>query len=154
MGRMYTVQVRGVAVSTVQDIIAAYSGALRQIKVHALQLGASGQTTVANLGITLKHLAATVTQGSGGNAPTPTRVNPLDAGASFTARVNDTTQATSSGIVFVFCDEFNPINGFYWQAPVRGHEPEATINEALVLSLDNTPSVTLTMNATLWVEEL
>lgn len=154
MGRMYTVQSRGVSVSNVQDIIAAYAGASRVIKVHAVQLGASGQTTVSNLGVTLKHLAATVTPGSGGTAPTPSKTNPNDAAAAFTSHINDTSQATSSGTVFIFADEFNPINGYYWQAPRPGQEPEATINEALVFTLDNTPAATLLLNATIWVEEL
>jgi len=131
-----------------------YAGASHLIKVHAIQLGAKGQTTVANLGLLLKHLAATVTTGSGGTAPTPTRANPGDAAASFTARANDTTPAASGGTANIFADEFNPINGYYWQAPKPGSEPEAVISEAIAFSLVDTPSVTLTLNATLWVEEL
>jgi 5-deoxy-D-glucuronate isomerase len=151
---MYTVQCNNVAVSAVQDIIAAFSGASRVIKVHGVQLGANGQTTVGNYRIRLVHYAATVTAGSGGSTPTPQKTNPNDAAASFTAHTNDTTPATSSTATnTIFSDEFNPINGFYWQPPFRDAAPEATISEAMVLSLDSI-SGSLNVNATMWVEEV
>lgn len=154
MGRMYTIECDNVSVSAVQDVLGAYSGASRVIKVHAIQMGANGQTTVGNYRIRLRHLPVTVTTGSGGTAPTPARTNPNDAAASFTARANDVTQATSGGTaVTIFADEFNPINGYYWQAPFRDAAPEATISEAMILSLDSI-SGTLNVNATMWVEEV
>lgn len=154
MGRMYTIQTNNVSVSAVQDILAAYSSASRVIKVHGVQMGANGQTTVGNYRIRLLHLAATVTTGSGGSAPTPQKVNPNDAAAALTARANDTTQATSNSATnVIFSDEFNPINGYYWQPPFRDAAPEATISEAFSLSLDSI-SGSLNVNATMWIEEV
>ncbi len=81
-------------------------------------------------------------------------VNPNDAAASFTAHANDTTQATTSGTAStIFADEFNPINGYYWQAPFKDAAPEATISQAIALSLDSI-SGTLNVNSTMWVEEV
>lgn len=151
---MYTIECDNVSVSAAQDILMAISGASRVIKVHAVQMGANGQTTVGNYRIRLQRLPATVTNGSGGTAPTPQLTNPNDSAASFTARANDTTQATSGGtIATIWSDEFNPINGYYWQAPFRDAAPEATINQAIRLSLDSV-SGTLNVNATMWVEEM
>ncbi len=154
MSRMYTAQCNNITVTAVQDILAAYAGTARIIRVHGVQLGANGQTNVGNYRIRLVRLPATVTPGSGGSAPTPQPVNPNDAAASFTARANDTSQATTSGTAAViFSDEFNPINGYYWQPPFKEAAPEATLSQAFSLSLDSVAG-TLNVNATMWVEEL
>lgn len=154
MGRMYTIQCNNVSVSAVQDILAALASASRVIKIHGVQLGANGQTTVGNYRIRLVHLTATAVVGSGGSAPVPQKTNTLDAAAGFTARANDTTQATSSGATQVIAsDEFNPINGYYWQPPFRDAAPVVQINEAVSLSLDSI-SGTLNVNSTMWVEEV
>lgn len=153
MPRTYTIECHGVSVSAVQDILAAYAGSSRTIRILAVQMGAYGQTTVGNYPIRLVRLPATVTTGSGGTAPTPVLADPNNSAASFTARANDMTQASTSGTaVNIWSDEFNPINGFYWQTPARAESPEATPGEAFSLSLDAI-SGTLTVNATMWVEE-
>lgn len=150
MPRVYTVEFANVSVSAVQDLIAAYSGANRTIRVLAIQLAANGQTTIGNYPIRLYRLAATVTAGSGGATPTPQPLDPNDAAAAFTAHTNDTTPATSSGSTSViFSDQLNPINGYYWQAP---HPVEAAPSQALVLELDAI-SGTLNVSGTMWVEE-
>lgn len=154
MSRMYTVSIDNVSVSAIQDVLAVYAGASRLLRVHAIQMGANGQTTVGNYRIRLRYLPPTVTAGSGGSTATPHPTDPNDAVASFTARSNDTTQATSSGTAYtIFADEFNPINNYYWQAPYREDAPEVLLNAAAVLSLDSITG-TLNVNATMWVEEL
>ena len=64
-----------------------------------------GQTGTADFGdaqeegvpIGLYRVPATVTSGSGGTAPTPRLVSATGAAAGFTAEVNNTTVATTSG---------------------------------------------------------
>lgn len=57
-----------------------------------------GDTAEENLRITLRHMNATVTSGSGGSSVTPVKTDPdVDVAAGFTAEANNTTVATTSG---------------------------------------------------------
>lgn len=153
MSRLYTLSFDNVSVSAIQDLFGVYAGANRALAILAIQLGANGQTTVGNYRLRLRYLQQTVTVGSGGSTITVRPVDPNDAAAVFTARSNDPTQATSSGSYSIFADEFNPINGFYWQAPDPQRPPEVKPNEAATLSLDSITG-TLNVNGTMWVVEL
>ena len=72
--RPYSVQFNNVSVSALQDLIAVYCGANMAIELHGLDIGQITGTTVQNLRISLKRLAATVTAGTGGSAPTPQKM--------------------------------------------------------------------------------
>ncbi len=144
-GRTYTVTFRGVSVSAVQDLIAAYSGANMAVELVGFGLS-PGNTSVENIAINVKHLAATVTAGSGGNAATPAPDLPTDAAATFTARINDTTQATTSGAVtYALADGWNEVNGMQVWFPERGR-PEAKPSEALIIELAGSPAAGRTVS--------
>jgi hypothetical protein len=152
---IFTLVVENIAVTAVQDILAAYAASTKKLQLLAIELAANGQTSVGNYPIRVKHLPTTVTAGTGGSAVTPRNVNPGGAAASFTARRNDVTQATTSGSAFDYiASQFNPINGYYWQAPTPvGDEPKAELSEAIVLSLDSVTG-TLNVSATMWLREM
>jgi hypothetical protein len=151
---VYTISFKQVSVAAVQDLLAAYAGSSKVLEIHSVIIGQITGTTVQNLPITMNHLPATVTTGSGGTAPTPQKTNPGDAAATFTARANDTTQATTSGTSSrVVADVFNTINGYFYQPP-REDRPRISSNEAFVVSLDAAPGSALTMSGTMVVEEL
>ncbi len=150
---IFTIVCENVSVTADQDILAAYAASTKNLQLIAVELAANGQTTVGNYPIRIKYLGATVTHGSAGSAVTPHNVNSAGAAASFTARANDTTQATSSTEVDIVASQFNPINGYYWQAPVSvGDEPKAALNGAFILSLDAIAG-TLGVSATMWLRE-
>jgi hypothetical protein len=155
MSEVFTIVCENVAVTAAQDILCAYAAATKKLQVLAIEIGVSGQTTVGNYPMRLRYLPATVTSGSGGASVTPHNVNPDGAAASFTARRNDTTQATTgSTAVDYIATMLNPINGYYWQSPTQvGDEPKADISSALTLSLDSVTG-TLNISATVWLREV
>ncbi len=152
---IFTIVCENIAVTAAQDVLAAYAASTKKLQVVALEMAANGQTTVGNYPIRLKYLPATVTAGSGGGTVTPHNVNPDGAAASFTAARNNTTPATTSGTAAdIVATQFNPINGYYWQAPTGiGDEPKADLSGALVLSLDAVTG-TLNISATMWLREV
>jgi hypothetical protein len=151
---VYAIQFNNVSVTAAQDLLCAYAGATRKLLIHGVVIGQITQTTIGNLRIRGVRLPATVTTGSAGTSVTPAKTDPTDAAATFTARANDTTQATTSGTaVAQFADVWNPINGYqmFWPPADR---PKVDLSEAFSLSLDQAPAAGITTNATLWVEEL
>lgn len=155
MSEIYTIVCKNIAVTAVQDVLAAYAASTKLLKLLAVEIAANGQTTVGNYAMRLRYLPATVTSGSVGASVTPANVNPGGAAASFTARRNDTTQATSSGTAIdLVATQFNPINGYYWQPPVQqGDEPGAGLSTAFILSLDGIAG-TINVSATMWLREI
>ena len=151
--RAYTVEFQNVSVSAVQDLIAAYCGASMAIECHGFVIGQITGITVQNLRVTLKRLPVTVTPGSVGTAATPQKMERGDVAATFTARVNDTTQATTSGTAAVLhADVFNTINGYQLFFP-PAQIPSFGLSEACILSLDTAPLAAMTMNGTLFLAE-
>lgn len=154
---IFTIVTENNSVTAAQDVLAAYSASGKKLQLLAVEMSANGQTTVGNYPFRLRYLPATVTPGSGGATTTPHNVNPDGAAASFTARRNDTVQATTgSTAVDVVASQFNPINGYYWQPPpgaANGDEPKADVSAAFILSLDSV-SGTLGVSATMWLREI
>ena len=152
--RTYTINFRNVNVSAVQDLCAAYCGASMAIEVVSLTIGQITQTAVELLQISIKHLPATVTPGSSGNSYTPNPDVPTDAAATFTARINDTTPATTGGSVdYKHEDVFNLVNGYQWIWPEKAR-PNAKLSEALIFSLDSAPAALRVVSGQMRVREL
>jgi hypothetical protein len=153
-GRTYTIQFRGVSVSAVQDLCAAYAGASMAIEVVSMTLGQITQTSVEECQISIKRLPATVSTGSGGSSATPQVDGDSDASATFTARVNDTSQATTSGTAaYPHVDVWNLVNGYQWIFPERAR-PSCKLSEALVFSLDSAPAAARTVTGSMKIREL
>lgn len=151
-GRIYTVPMGPISVAAVQDLIAVYAGASMAFKVHAINIGQKTATSVGNLSISFKILPSVVTAGSGGSAATVQKNPTTNAAATVTARINDTTQATTAGTAILMPDVYNPINGYIYQwAPED--RPVIGLSQAFVVSLDTAPSAQVT-SATLTIEEI
>jgi len=150
--RVYTVEFHNVAIVAVEDLIAIYCGASMAVELHGIVIGQITNTSQQNLNISIKRLAATVTSGSGGSAATPQKTSKNDAAATATARINDTTQATSSGVTTLHSDVFSTINGyqFFW---TQATMPDAALSEALVLSLNTAPVASMNVSGTLYFAE-
>jgi hypothetical protein len=153
-GRIYTVAVKGVSVSAAQDVIAVYAGASMAFEVIGFTIGTEQGTSVAGEPISLNRLGATVTAGSGGAAGALAGDRSTDAAATVTARINDTTQATTSGSTdALHADVLNLSNGYPWVFP-RDARPVAKPGEAIVLSLDSAPPTPVAFSAALKIREL
>lgn len=154
-GRLYTVSFQNVAITAVQDLFLLLPGSSKVIAIQSFELAQITKNTVEILRIRLKYLPATVTNGSGGGAATPRPVTPGDGAATFTARTNDTTPATSSGTAYdLWADQWNLVNGALWVPPIAGRPFVIAPGAACVLGLDTNPAASMTVNATMMVEEL
>ena len=153
MSRIFKVSFSGVSVAAAQDLFGIYAGTVKAFEVLEFTLGQITAVTVGNLRITGKILPATVTTGSGGSAGVlnPTSID--RTAATISARVNDTTQASTSGTAeIVHADAYNPINGYQWK-----WRPGTLViepNQAFIMSLDTAPSGTQVTNGHLTVGEL
>jgi hypothetical protein len=152
---MYTVQFTDVAVTLDQDFFDIVPATNKGIVLHALYLSQTsdvGDAEEEMLGIQV--IRGILTVGSVGSAPTPAPLNPNDAASSFTARANDTTIATAGTPIILHSEAFNVRSGYQiiWTPEMR---PACTAGETrLIVRLMADTTDSLTMNGTLYVEEL
>src|SRR5882762_9725805 len=99
MARRYVVSFENVTVSAAQDLLSVKGTTGKVIRLISVKVGATNTTlvTAKSLQLRVQFLPATVTAGSGGGTATPRLLDPGDSAAAATARINDTTPATSSG---------------------------------------------------------
>lgn len=163
MSRIYAVPFNGTVANATGDTD-LFSFAVaddKPIRLRGFILGnvsEVGDTAEEALRITVKYLPATLTQGSNGS--TVTAVAPLSDQAGtvwgFTAHVNDTTVATSSGTVIVV-DEFawnirnSPYEHWY---PDPSFCPECKQGAGLVVRCETTVADDFTFSGTAFVEEM
>jgi hypothetical protein len=134
--RVYTVPIENVSIGTaVQDIFSLLASSAVGIVLHHIHLEAGGVSSAAEIRMRLKRGTATVTQGSGGTAPTPAPLDVSDAAAVATTHINDTTQATTSGA-------FTTLAGFNWNVllpfdhlPAPEDRETCKVSQALILDL-------------------
>lgn len=160
VGRLYKVTGVAVTVAAQQDIVylkpAADKICVVEFAVVSVVGGAAdaGDAQEELLDVELVRLPATVTVGSGGGSftPIPQLVNDVAAGA--TARINDTTKATTSGTRAVMhADGANSRQPFLWY-PKDTQEEYIANAAAIVLELNTTPADALAVNFTVAFREL
>lgn len=160
--RLYTVVFANVAVTAVQDLFYINPAANKPVEIHSVSLSNvgiaadAGDAQEAFDRLEIIRVPATVTVGSGGTAPTPTPLLPNDAAASFTARVNDTTPATTSGtLLTVDAGGWNERSwGLAWLPPDPGYKLRCANGQALVVRLNSAPPDSIALSGTIVVEEL
>lgn len=160
LGRAYTVTFTAVAVTATQDLFYVKPAADKPCILEYCSISNVGGTADAGdaqeelLRVEVIRLPATVTVGSGGSAPTPRALAVNDSAAGFTARVNDTTVATTSGTAqTLIADGFNVRAGYIW-LPAPEHRIVVANAEAVVVRLNLAPADSLTISGTLVVREL
>lgn len=156
MPRMYTVIFRAVAVTAVQDFFELSPAANKPIRLVRLKLSQysdAGDAQDELLSYSIFRVPATATSGSGGSSPTPQLVDATAASAGFSAEVNNTTVATTSGtLVELMADAFNVRAGL--DVPFEPEGRFEAVNATLLcVRLNAAPADSLTMNGTVWVEE-
>lgn len=152
--RSYSVPFQNVSVSAVEDLVSIFCGASMAVELHGIVIGQTDATSVQELRISVNRFASGYSAGSGGSAPTPSKLSRGDAAATATAHANDTVQtAVGSGSkVVLHSDVFNLVNGYQFFWPTKDI-PDAGLNEALVLSLDTAPTSAVHISGTLYFGE-
>lgn len=157
MPRIYTTIFRAVAVTAVQDFFELNPAANKPIRLVRLKLSQysdAGDAADELLSYSIFRVPATATSGTGGaSAATPGVVNASDGAAGYSAEINNTSVATTSGtLVELMSDTFNIRAGL--DLPFEPEGRFQAINATLlVVRLNVAPTDSLTMNGCAWIEE-
>lgn len=163
MGRIYRVPFTGTLTNAGgdSDLVSLLPADDKPIRLVGWLLGQTselGDSAEESLRLTLRHMTATVTIGTGGSAVTPVanRAGVLDyVAAAFTARANDTTVATSSGNNVIQEELAWNIRSSPWERWIPEElRPFAAQGEVLIVRMEDTPIDDITAAYTFFVEEL
>jgi hypothetical protein len=155
MPRRYVVTFENVSISAAQDLFQIKGAAGKILRIIGVKLGSCGDTTLQTaqgIETRARYLPVTVTDGSGGSTPTPAKLDPGDAAASFTALANNTSKATTNGTaITVHEGAFHNFQGEDYTFP---DPPIVGPSESFVYELLSTVSGTCHMSGKVIVEEL
>lgn len=163
MSRMYRVPYTGTLSNAGgdSDLLSLQPADDKPVRLVGWILGQStevGDAQEENLRITVRHMTATVTIGSGGSSVTPVANRPGTAdvvAAGFTARCNDTTVATTSGTSTVMEELGWNIRSSPWERWIPEElRPIAMQGEVLLVRMESTPADDITGELVFFVEEL
>ncbi|MGH7525933.1 MAG: hypothetical protein ACREMX_04450 [Gemmatimonadales bacterium] len=154
MGRKYTAQFTGVAVTAQQDLFELNAPSDAVVVVHELHLSQStevGDAQEEGLSILLK--SGQTTSGSGGSAPTAVPVEFGDAAFGGTVEVNNTTKASAGTIVTHHPWNWNVRMPFdkIWTPETR---PILSPSRRATVELATTPADSITMSGSMTIEEI
>jgi hypothetical protein len=155
MGRLYAITFENVAVTASVDFFEITPADDRPVIIHALHLSQSTDVgDAAEEMMRVQILRGHTTPGSGGAAPTPAPLNPVDAAAGFTVETNNTTIASAGTTVSLYAEAFNIRSGLVqiWPPELRPIVTQA--NATLVVRLLSTPADSISFSGTLYVEEI
>jgi hypothetical protein len=161
VARQYTVGFENVAITAVQDLFNLTPAADKPIRLCGLTLcnvgGAAdaGDAQEELLRLSIRRMAATVTNGTGGTTPTPQPKDPNDAAAGVTARANDaTTRATTTGTNTLWLPDGWNVRIPYtmWFDPDFRLEAAGTA-QRIIIGLDTAPADSLAVSGCAFVEE-
>ena len=154
MPRRYRVPFDNVAVTAAQDLVTIFGATGKMCRIIEVAVCASDTAlpTSQMLDLRCRYLPATVTTGSGGAAGVITPTDPGDAAASFTARTNDTSKATTNATATVRLERACHIYaGLDYMFP---DPPPVGPTDAFVFELLSTVSGTVHLSGGLLVEEI
>lgn len=158
MGRMYTAQFNGVAVTAQQDLFELVAPADAVVIVHDIELSQTtevGDAQEEQLSLLLKRGVGTVTSGSGGTAPT---AQPVEDGAPAfggTVEANNTTKmATGTGSIETLASTSWNVRSEKPKVWTPETRPVISPSNRLTVELATTPADSITMNGTITFEEV
>lgn len=156
MPRVYNVIFEDVSVAAAQDLVGIYGGAGKMCRIRRAWCGPTDNTLPAAQGLKFacRVLPVTVTPGTGGSAPTPQKTDQGDAAATFTARVNDTTPASTNGSAQTCDDNGGHVFNGYERVFVGQGQPTVGPSQAFVFKLLGAPAASLKMSGGVEVEEI
>lgn len=163
MPRMYRVPYTGTltAAGTDTDLLSIQPADDKPCRLVGWILGQTsevGDAQEEGVRITVRHMTATVTIGSGGSAVTPVANRPGTndiVAAGFTARCNDTTVATTNGTNTIMEETGWNLRSSPWERWIPEElRPVALQGEVLIVRLETTLADDATGTLTFFVEEL
>lgn len=151
MGRMYSAAFEQVSVTAAQDLFEINAPADSVVVLHGLTISQSsdaGDSQSEQLPL-LIHLGSST--GSGGTTATPSPMHLGDAAFGGTVTVNNTSQSTEGTILHA--ESFNVMAGLalWWTPETR---PVISPSDRLIIELQSAPTDALTMDGTVYIEEL
>lgn len=153
-GNVYTVVFEGVAVTAVQDLFEIVAAAGKPLRILGLMLSQyTEEGDAQDELLRLRVRRGLTTSGSGGTAPTPAALSPSSSAASFTAEVNNTTQASTGSPVTLHVDAFNVRAGYNLILPPE-MQWEVAGSSRLTVELNEAPADSVTMNGVIYVMEM
>jgi len=151
--RVYTVETESDATTTADDIIELDAAAEKPICVYGWMFGQSTDIKEAEEEqIRYRWIRGHTTSGSGGSAPTPRPLSPLDTAASFAAEAFNTTAASAGTGVNLYSGNYNLRIGDQIWLP-EGSELWTSGADLLVCRLLAAPTDSVSMTFTVWVRE-
>lgn len=162
MSRLYSIPVSGTytAAGTDIDLLTLLPADDKPCQLVGWSIGQhteAGDAAAENIRLTVRHMTATVTNGSGGATVTPVNVDDPAGGqaAGFTARTLDTTVATTSGTSTVIENRgWNELQTPYdWIYPDERFYPKCRQGEAVIVRGETTVGDDVTVDYTFWVLE-
>jgi hypothetical protein len=154
MGMLYSAQFNGVAVTAQQDLFELVAPSDAVVVIHQILLSQTtevGDTQEEGLSILVKRGATT--SGSGGTTPA---LVPLENGftaAGSVVEANNTTKATAGTIVTLHADSWN-VRSQLLILPTPELRLVLSPSQRLTVELATTPADSITMNGTLYFEEI
>jgi hypothetical protein len=162
MGRIYRVPYSGTLTNAGGDVdlLSIQPGDDKPVRLVGWIIGQTSEVADAaeeNVRITVRHMTATVSIGSGGSAVTGVANRPGTTdvvAAGFTARCNDTTVATTSGTSTVMEELAWNIRSSPWERWIPEEmRPKASQTEVIIVRLETTLADDVSGNLTFFVEE-
>lgn len=154
MSGVYTVQFNGVAATAQQDLFEIVGSATQPYVILGYSLSQTtelGDAAEEQLLILLK--SGSTTSGSGGSTPTPVATDSAGTAAGFTAEANNTTKASGGTIVTHEARSWNirgPMDVLFTQE----QQLIMAAGRRATLELATTPADSVTINGTIWVQEI
>ena len=158
MGRMYTVQFNGVAITALQDLFEVLTATDSVALIHGFSLFQTsdvGDAAEEILRLETVRGIGTVTSGSGGSTPTAQPVDDGDAAFGGTVEANNTTRLAVGTGSLETLEQFGwnvriPVVHFY----TPELRPLIKPGERWTLSLPAAPADSITTSGMLWLEEI
>lgn len=154
MGRKYTVQFTGVAVTAQQDFFEVVAPADAVVVVHDIHLSQSTEVgDAAEESLSVMWKSGSTTSGSGGSTPTAIPIELGDAAFGGTCEANNTTKATVGTIVTHHAWNWNirmPFDRIFTPET----RPILSPSRRGTLELGTTPADSITISGTMTIEEI
>jgi hypothetical protein len=163
MPRIYRVPYSGTlaAAGTDADLLSIQPADDKPCRLIGWIVGQTSEVADAaeeSLRLTVRHMTATVSIGSGGSSVTPVANRPGTTdivAAGFTARCNDTTVATTNGTSTIMEEMAWNIRNSPWERWIPEEQrPVAIQGEALIVRMETTPADDIAAALTFFIEEL
>lgn len=152
-GRTYSVIFSAVAVTAAQDLFELTPADDKPVEIVGIEIGQTSDAgDAADELLQLSIIRGFTASGSGGSAPTPAPLDPVDTAAGFTAEVNNTTLANTGTSVTLWTTAFNVRAGYINWFPPEARPAASQANTTMVVRM-TAPADALTMSGTLFVRE-